>query len=75
MASTFLDISIIENLWADLGRAVYAKGRQFNSMKELKKCILLERGKINQKQIKKFYKSLSKRMISIIQKSGGSTKY
>jgi hypothetical protein len=69
------DINIIENLWADLARAVYAKGRQFNNTKELKECILLEWGKINQKRIKKLYKSLPKRIISIIQKSGGSTKY
>jgi transposase len=64
------DINVIENLWKDLARA--AKGRQFNNMKELKQCILLEWGKINKKRMKKLYESLPKRMISIIQKSEGS---
>jgi len=41
------DIRIIENLWADLARAVYAKGRQFNSMKELKEFMYFIRKEKN----------------------------
>ena len=53
----FLDVNVIKNLWRDLARAVYAKGRQFGNVNELKECILVEWEKINQKRIKKLYKS------------------
>ena len=68
------DMNIIENLWEDLAR-VYAKKRQLSNINELKECILVEWEKINQKRIKKLYKLLPRRMIAIIKKSGGSTKY
>ena len=67
-------MNIIENLWEDLAR-VYAKKRQLSNINELKECILVEWEKINQKRIKKLYKLLPRRMIAIIKKSGGSTKY
>ena len=69
------DMNIIENLWGDLARPVYAKGRQFSNINELKGCILVEWEKINKNRIKKLYKSLPRRIIATIKKSGGSTKY
>ncbi|KAK2586497.1 hypothetical protein KPH14_011395 [Odynerus spinipes] len=69
------DINIIGNCWGDLSRAVYAKGRQFNSVNELKECITQEWEKMEQKRIQKLFKSIPKRIISIIKNSGGSTKY
>lgn len=69
------DLNIIENCWGNLSRAVYRGSRQFTSVEELKKVIVDEWQNINQDVIKKLYDSLPDRMIEVISKSGGSTKY
>lgn len=69
------DLNIIENCWEHLSRAVYRGSRQLTSAEELKKVIIDEWRNINQDIIKKLYDSLPDRMIEVISKSGGSTKY
>ena len=49
-----LDMNIIENLWRDLARTVYAKRRQFSNIKELKECILVKWEKIKKHELKNF---------------------
>lgn len=56
------DLNIIENCWAELSQTVYAQGKQINSLKELKTCIVEKLGNIWQKYIKK--KSLPKQSLS-----------
>lgn len=65
-------INTIENC-RYLARAVYGKGRQFNSINELIECILFEWEKVNKKN-QKIFLSMPRRVISIIRNSGDSTK-
>lgn len=69
------DLNIIENCWGNLSRAVYRGSRQFTTVEELKTAIMDEWQNMNQDTIKKLYDSLPDRMIEVISKSGGSTKY
>ncbi|CAH2092976.1 unnamed protein product [Euphydryas editha] len=69
------DLNIIENCWGDLSRAVYRGSRQFITVEDLKKAIINEWQNMNQDIIKNLYDSLPNRMIEVISKSGGSTKY
>ena len=50
-------------------------GRQFQNVNDLKQCIQDEWEQLKQKNIKKLYKSLPKRMIAVIKSKGGATKY
>jgi transposase len=69
------DLNIIENCWADLSRAVYAAGRQFKTVNELKEAIEREWAKLSLKRISALYDSLPNRMVEVIAKNGGSTHY
>ena len=69
------DLNIIENCWAQLSRSVYAKGKQFQTVEELKNCIERNWISFSRKFVKKLFKSVSKRLISVIQAKGGTTKY
>ena len=36
------DLNIIENVWSILARAVYKYARQFETLDDLKECLLIE---------------------------------
>lgn len=57
------DLNIIENVWGMFARAVYANGKQFSTVDELKASVEEQWMKINQKEIKKLYKSVPQRLI------------
>lgn len=69
------DLNIIENLWGDLARAVYASGRQFNNVSELKLAITSAWSRISQEKVKNLYHSLPDRIFQIIESKGGFTRY
>ncbi|CAK9833200.1 Transposable element Tc3 transposase [Anthophora retusa] len=69
------DLNIIENCWAMLSQAVYAEGRQFSNLNELKTCIMIEWENLDQTKIKTLYDSLPKRMVEVIENKGGCTHY
>lgn len=48
------DLNIIENIWADLSRYVYASGNQYKNVKELRDNIIKNWNLLKQKRIKKF---------------------
>ena len=69
------DLSIIENVWGQLSRAVYADSRQFSSLEELKTAIQEEWAKISQEYIQNLFHSLPKRMIKLLEERGSYTGY
>jgi len=69
------DLNIIENLWGLLARKVYADGKQYNSIQELKLAIQQAWKEIPQETIQKLYDSLPTRMFEVIKRQGNATKY
>ena len=69
------DLNIIENLWGILARAVYANGRQFDTKNELTEAILKHWREISQETIQNLYNSIPNRLVAVLEKNGGPTKY
>lgn len=69
------DCNPIENLWGILASKVYANGRQFSTVHELKACIKECWEEINQETLKKLVDSMPKRIFEVIKNKGGATKY
>ena len=69
------DLNPIENLWEIITRAVYANGKQFSCVTELKDAILLAWENIELETLEKLVGSMSNRVFEIIKANGGSIKY
>lgn len=69
------DLNPIENLWGILARAVYANGKQFSSVLELKNRIIEEWNKIQLPTLEKLVLSMEDRIYEVIKNSGAQTKY
>lgn len=69
------DLNIIENLWGTLSRKVYAEGRQYQTVEELKSAIVKHWGEITKEEVHNLYQSLESRIFELITKHGGCTHY
>lgn len=69
------DLNPVENLWGTLTRAVFANGRQFKSKEELKAEVLKQWDLIKPKELSNLVESMSNRIVEVIAKHGGNTKY
>lgn len=69
------DCNPIENLWGILASRVYANGRQFESIQELKQCIQTYWSAIDQSLIDKLVDSMENRIFEVIKNQGNSIKY
>lgn len=69
------DLNPIENVWALLAKKVYQKGRQFESVRDLKEAILVEWANIDQSILQNLINSMPRRMQQVIIKKGGNTTY
>jgi hypothetical protein len=69
------DLNPIENLWEILASKVYANGRQFASVEELKARIKTCWEEIEVTMIKELVESMPKRIFEVIKSHGGQTKY
>ncbi|KAH9105496.1 hypothetical protein AeMF1_018708 [Aphanomyces euteiches] len=69
------DLNPIENLWGILAREVYADGKQYDSLDELKSSIEREWEKIPISTLENLVASMPRRCIGVIQANGGITKY
>lgn len=69
------DLNPIENMWGNLARQVYAGGRKFQSVEELRKTVSQEWAKIPQAEFQNMINSMPNRIFEVIQKSGGWTHY
>lgn len=72
------DLNLIENLWGLLARQVYANGKQYNTINELKieiqKC-WAEIAINNSEMCQKLIDSMKNRIFEVIKANGGTTKY
>lgn len=69
------DLNIIENIWGLLSRKVYADGKQYSAIQELKTAIELAWKEITQETIQNLYHTIPNRMFEVIKGQGGITKY
>ena len=69
------DLNPIENLWRIIARAVYADGRQFDSVGQLKNAIEHEWENIPLSTLENLVSSMPRRCIAVIQAKGAITKY
>lgn len=69
------DLNPIENLWGILARKVYAKGRQFTTVEQLKDAIRKEWTNVPVLELHKLINSMPDRIFEVINKDGASTHY
>lgn len=69
------DLNPIENLWGWLARKVYANGRQFETVSELKEAIREAWSQIQINYLRELVKSMKDRLIGVIMAKGGPTKH
>ncbi|CDF38189.1 unnamed protein product [Chondrus crispus] len=69
------DLNIIENVWGLLARRVYGHGRQFSNLEDLADRILDCWSSISEEYLNKLYESIPRRLVEVLEKKGGPTKY
>jgi len=69
------DLNPIENLWGIMVRRIYENGKQYSCVIELKEAIKATWKEIEPGIIQKLVGSMPSRIFSVIQNSGGHTKY
>lgn len=66
------DLNPIENLWGWMTKRVFANGRQFETVKDLKSAVVECWTEVSDDFRKSLVASMKDRMIQVIQKNGGS---
>ena len=69
------DLNPIENLWGILVRAVYADGRQFSTVAELRDAIKLAWDDIDLETLQKLSNSMKNRMFKLTANQGATINY
>ena len=69
------DLNPIENVWGILARRVYAEGKQYSNVDELKKAIVHVWENISLEDLRKHSESMPNRIFEVIQNGGNKTKY
>lgn len=69
------DLNIMENVWGWLSRKVYEGGRQFETKEELVETIKSSWSEISLDYLSSLYDSMHRRLLEVIENSGGSTHY
>lgn len=64
------DLNPIENVWAYMSSIVYANGKQYNKVADLKVAIQAAWAKVSEEYRQKLYNSMQKRVIEVVQKRG-----
>lgn len=70
-----LDLNPIENLWARLARRVYANGRQFSFLSELKTSVSLEWNNISLEECYNLMRSIKRQCARVLERGGRHTGY
>ena len=65
----------IENLWGIMARQVYAHGRQYNTLSELKSAVISAWNKLSLVTLRNMISSMKNRIFEVILNRGGITKY
>ena len=69
------DMNVIENCWGAFSAAVYDGGRQFETIEDLKECLIYEWEKLSLDYIRTLMSSISRRVMELYVKRGRETKY
>ncbi|CAI5452412.1 unnamed protein product [Caenorhabditis angaria] len=69
------DLNPMENVWGELVRRVYAQGKKYDTVDQLKDAIETEWNKIDKNYLKRLVDSMPNRLYDVISKHGGPTKY
>ena len=69
------DLNIIENMWGELVRRVYANGRQFSTVPSLKSVIIEEWETISQSYVQNLFNSMNDRLFEVIRRNGRKIDY
>lgn len=69
------DLNPIENLWGILSRRVYANGKQYQSIIELKRAIRREWAGITVREGQNLIDSVPNRLLEVVKKKGNITHY
>ncbi|DAZ95921.1 TPA: hypothetical protein N0F65_012398 [Lagenidium giganteum] len=69
------DLNPIENVWGKLSRDVYAGGRQFRTVDELRAQIKESWSRITQEYLNDLIESMPRRLVAVVEATGGSTDY
>jgi len=69
------DLNPIENLWGIMVRDVYAHGRQYNTLRELKTAIQAAWAKLSLDTLRNLINSMKNRVFEVILNGGGITHY
>jgi hypothetical protein len=69
------DLNPIENVWGVLARKVYANGKQFDNVVDLKTAVQEAWNDIGQEYLDNLVESMPNRVAEVIFKHGGPTKY
>ena len=69
------DINCIENSWGALSMAVYDGNRQFDTIDDLKECLLYEWENLSLNYIRELIMSKPRRVWELYQKRGHVTNY
>ena len=69
------DLNCIENVWGLLVQRVYEGRRQFDTIEDLKECLIYEWGKLTIDKVRKFIFFMPCRIVECMANRGGITKY
>lgn len=69
------DLNPMENLWGILCRSVYADGKQYTNVEELKTAIISAWEKVDPSVLQKLVDSMCDRVIKVVLKNGSFTGY
>lgn len=69
------DLNPVENLWGILVRRIYAEGKQYATVDELKSAILEAWGNIEKTVLENLVNSMPNRMFQVINRNGKVTDY
>ncbi len=75
VACTNPDLNPIENIWGIMVRKVYANGRQYHKVTDLKIAINAAWPSINQNLREKVSRSMHRRYIKVLQANDGACKH
>lgn len=69
------DMNPMENVWGMLVRLIYAEGRQFESVEQLKIGIIAAVNQIDPLELQNLITSMPNRLVELLQKNGSWTHY
>ena len=69
------DLNLMENLWGILCRTVYADGKQYNNVGELRTSIISVWENVNVSVMQKLVNNICDRVLKLVVKQGSFTGY